>query len=405
VRVTTAFNRILGLDGASVRDVSFAGDEVVVEIALRRRRLVCGCGFSTRATYDRSRRRWRHLDMCATKVWLEADIRRLDCPDCGVRTETVPWARPRARLTRDFEDQVAWLTQRSDKTTVSKLMRCSWETVNAIVGRVVAEQLVDSRLDGLVHVGVDEISYKSGHHYLTVVVDHDTGRVVWAVEGRTKQALTDFFAALGERKHQIRAVSMDMTPIYRGAAQQAVPQAVICLDPFHAMQWMNEALDRVYAATPRNAWEDSLNGLDWRRTRTALRTAKEGLKDHQHQHVQQLRRRRYQLWRAWELKEQFRDLYRTVKPADAHHYLKTWCTAALRSRIPSFKLLVKRIRRNFDGIVAAVQWGLSNSRVEGVNGKIRLINNRAHGHKSVASLTAMIHLCLGGINIKLPTQT
>lgn len=406
MRVTTAFNRMLQIPGATVTSVSIEAAGVIATVRPRGRRLHCSCGYSTRACYDRSRRRWRHLDVGPMKLWIEAEIRRLDCPSCGVRTEAVAWARPGARQTRPFEDQVAWLTQRCDKSTVATLMRCAWETVDRIVARVVDEHLVDDRLNGLVHLGIDEISYRRGHRYLTVIACHDTGRVVWVAEGRTKEAVLEFFDALGpERTQQIMAVSMDMTPIYRAAVNEAAPHVHICLDPFHAMKWVNEALDNVYRSTPKSELDGSISGLEWRRTRTALRSGAERLDDEQRQRVQLIRRRRYQLWRAWELKERFRDLYRGVDPRKALAYVRAWCTAALRSRIPAFRALVKRVRRHITGIVAAVEWGLSNSRIEGINAKIRLINNRAHGHRSATALIASIHLTLGGITVPLPTQS
>lgn len=406
MRAVTAFNRMLALPGLSVSGVEVVGGDVVVDIRRRSGVLVCGCGYRTRSVYDRSRRRWRHLDVAGRRLWLRGEIRRLQCPSCGVRTEVVGWARPGARHTRDFEALAAWMAQRTDKTTVATVLRCAWETIDAIVTRVVADHLDDGRLDGLVHLGVDEISYRRGHHYLTVVACHDTGRVVWVTKGRTKAALTEFFDALGdERCSQVAAVSMDMTSIYREATREAVPDAVICLDPFHAMKWVNDALDAVYRSTPRTELDGSISGLEWRRTRTAIRTGAEHLDDDQRSRVARLRRRRYQLWRAWELKERFRDLYRGVAPGDARAYLNAWCTAALRSRIPAFKTLVRRVRKHFDGIAAAVDWGLSNSRLEGINAKIRLINNRAHGHRSIPALTASIYLGLGGITITLPTQT
>jgi len=170
------------LPGASVATVTFTPDGVIVGLRRRFRRLTCPCGWSTSSTYDRSTRRWRHLDLGACRLWLEAEIRRLDCRACGrVRTEQVPWARPGARHSRDFEDVVGWLAQRVDKTTITVLLRCSWEAVRNIVERVVADHIDDSRLDDLFRIGVDEVSYRKGHRYLTVVADHDhAGRVVWA---------------------------------------------------------------------------------------------------------------------------------------------------------------------------------------------------------------------------------
>ncbi|GIF75998.1 helix-turn-helix domain-containing protein [Asanoa siamensis] len=156
MRVTTAFNRILQLPGASVHTVAFTDEGIVIGLRRRRRRLLCRCGARTAARYDSSRRRWRHLDFGACRVWLGADIHRIDCRACGrVRTEQVPWARPNARHTNDFENIVGWLAQRMDKTSISRLLRCSWEAVDAIVTRVVAHHIDDSRLDHLYRIGVE----------------------------------------------------------------------------------------------------------------------------------------------------------------------------------------------------------------------------------------------------------
>jgi transposase len=154
VRVTTAFNKMLSIPGTTVTEVAFTPAGAVVRVRLRRRKLLCPCGYETTAGYDRSARRWRHLDLGSCRLLLECVIRRLHCPRCDrVRTEEVPWARPRARHTRDFEDVVAYLTQRVDKTTVVRLMRCSWEAVAHIVSRVVADRIDDSRLDELTASG------------------------------------------------------------------------------------------------------------------------------------------------------------------------------------------------------------------------------------------------------------
>jgi transposase len=408
VRVTTAFNRILDLPGASVVTVSFTDEGLVIGLRRRRRRLVCPCGRQSRFHYDSSRRRWRHLDFGTCKVFLEAEVHRIDCPACGrVRTEQVPWARSGARHTRDFEDVTAWLAQRMDKTSVARLLRCSWRAVDHIVDRVVIEHIDDTRLDGLLRIGVDEVSYKRGHRYLTIVADHDTGRVVWVGKDRNKQAFNAFFDALGPtRAAQVEAISLDGSSIYQPVARERIPQATVCLDPFHVLKWTNEVLDSVYRAeAPRIPLAPGLpTRREWRRTRYALRAGFERLDEDHRAIVNALRRHRYKLWRTWELKERLRDLYRNVDPADAAAYLKAWCTSALRSRIKAFANLVRRIRKHFDAIVAAIRLGLSNSRLEGINARIRLIQRRGFGIRDVDSLTSMIYLCLGGITITLPTQ-
>ena len=405
MRVSTAFNRILQLPGASVVSVGFAPEGVVVGIHCRGRRLCCPCGAWSRARYDTSRRRWRHLDMAGTKVWLEADIARVDCRACGrVRTQVVSWARPNARHSRDFEDVVAWLAQRSDMTTVAALMRCSWAAVSAIAGRVVAEHVDDDRLNGLYRIGVDEISYRRGHRYLTIVADHDKARVVWVAKGKRGAALEGFFDQLGpQRSAQIEAISMDLGTIYRDVANRRIPQATICFDPFHVIQIANRALDAVYQSFGR-LHASGVGDRDWRATRVALRSGAEHLSDDQHNILKALRRDRYRLWRAWELKEALRDLYRRVPADRARVYLKQWITSALLSRIPAFRNLATQIRRNFEPIIAAVEHDLSNARLEGINSRIRLIQRRGYGYHRLETLATMIYLCLGGVTLELPTR-
>jgi transposase len=170
VRVTTAFNRLLGLPGASVRAVRFDHDGVVVAVALRRRRRVCSrCGQVCAATHDTVLSRWRHLDLGGQRCYLVAWLRRVKCRDCGVRVEAVPWARPGSRFTRDFEDVVAFLAQQMAKDPIARLMRVAWDTVGRIVDRVVAERLDGGRLHGLARIGVDEVSYRRRHRYLTLI--------------------------------------------------------------------------------------------------------------------------------------------------------------------------------------------------------------------------------------------
>jgi transposase len=391
--------------------VAFTPAGVVVGLRLRRKRLRCPCGFSTRAVYDRSVRRWRHLDLGACRLHLQAEIRRLHCRRCErVVTEQVPWARPGARLSRDLEDLIAWCAQRMDKTTVARLLRVSWASVARAVVRVVADHLDTARLDGLYRIGVDEISYRKGHRYLTVVADHDRdGAVVWAAEGRDAATLTRFFDALGpERVARLEAISTDMGAGYARAIadQQAAGDLIaqVCIDPFHVVKLANEAID----ACRRWAWNEARRqGADARwikHTRWALVKDPGTLTTSQRLVLEELRRSRSVLHRAWQLKEALRDVYRLRTFGAAHQFLDRWLAWACRSRIPSFVKLSKTIRAHRDGILAAVELGLSNSKLEGLNSKIRLINHRGYGHHSAAAVIAMIYLCCGGITVELPTE-
>jgi transposase len=414
---------MLAIPGASVAGVEFGPGGVIVTLRRRSRRLTCPCGWSTPACYDRSQRAWRHLDLATSKLFLRAEIRRLSCRRCNrVRTETVPWARPNARHTRDFEDVVAYLAQRVDKTTVASLLRCSWEAVAAIVTRVVAEHIDATRLDDLFRIGVDDVSYRKGHRYLTMVADHDhDGRVVWVGEGRSAATLEAFFDELGEaRTQQLQAISADMGAGYRKAISARAAHVDLCLDPFHVVKLANDAVDQVR----RGVWNDLRRAgrsqpgplgrsrkrrptpaTQFKRTRWAVLKDPDTLTEEQRQVLDRLRRDRSVLYRAWELKESLRDLYRLP---DGHHpdaHLDTWLARACRSRIKEMVRLSRTIREHRAGVLAAVELGLSNSKLEGLASKVRLINHRGYGHHSAAAVIAMIYLCCGGITLKLPTES
>jgi transposase len=418
VRATTAFNKMLAIPGANVTGVLFTPEGIVVDIARRARRLRCPCGWFTRAVYDRSRRCWRGLDLGATRVFLRAEIRRLDCRACDrVRTESVPWARPAARFTRDFEDVVAWLAQRMDKTAITRLLRCSWEAVAGVVTRVVADHVDDARLDDVYRIGVDEVSYRKGHRYLTVVADHDRdGAVIWAGEGKSGATLEQFFDELGpERSKQIQAASADLHGGYAKVITERTT-ARICADAFHVIKLANLALDEVR----RTEWNNARQAAKITRvsplgrvrqdpaaqlikhTRWALLKDPDNWTDRQREQIEQLRRSRHVLFRAWLLKEELRDLYRLPPGRRPDAHLDGWLARASRSRIPAMLDLSRTVRKHRESILAAVDLGLSNSKLEGLNSKIRLINHRGYGHHTAAAVIAMIYLCCSGITIALP---
>ncbi len=186
------------------------------------------CGRRGRG-YDQGegRRRWRGLDVGTVRVQLEADAPRVSCRQHGVVVAAVPWARARSRFTRDFEDTAAWLTARAPASVVAELLRITWRSVSSIVTRVVAEAAGKT--------GIDEIAYRKGQRYLLTVVDHDTGRLVWAAEGANSLTLERFFAELGpQRAAELTHVSADGAEWIHEVVKLRAPAAVICLDPFYA---------------------------------------------------------------------------------------------------------------------------------------------------------------------------
>jgi transposase len=402
VRATTAFNKIIAPLGATVTDVTFEADAVVLTIRQRSARLRCSCGFSTRSIYDRSLRRWRHLDVLGTKLFLEAEIRRLYCRSCEkVVLEEVTWARHGARHTLPFENVVAWWCQRADRTSVASFWRCDWTTVTAIVGRVVAQYLLDGRFEGLTRIGVDEIAW-SGMKFLTIVVDQDSGGVIWVGEGKNADVLESFYDLLGEvRCAKLTAVSMDMGRAY-SAATQSKTGATICWDPFHVVKLLNKAVGDTIRWSKLSRQGLPLTKREATDLRWAMLKKASDLTPDQAAVLERHRKAGHACWRAQQLKEDFRGLYQLTNPSDAKPYLDRWIARACRCRIPPILKAVKMVRESRTGILAAVELGLSNSRLEGTNSKIRVINHRGYGHHSAKALTAMIYLCCAGIEVDLP---
>jgi transposase len=413
VRATTLLNKLLDLPGVDVSGVSFDERRTLVEVRLRARRLACPlCPFTTRARYDTRPvpSSWQHLDFGTATVVVYAGLRRVDCPEHGVLVEAVPFARHRSGFTRDFEDVTAFLATKTDKTTIARFLRIDWDTVGRICARVVATDLDEDRLDGLVNLGVDEISWRKHHKYLTLVTDHTRRKVVWGQAGKDTATLDAFFDELGpDRATAIEAVSMDMGPAYAKSvrAEGHAPQAVICIDPFHAVKLVTEALD----VERRKAWNELRHGGNpaaarkFKGARWALLKNPGNLTDDQAATLRKLKRRGGDVWRAYTLKEAFRAIFAGDLDTDTvAELIDRWISRASRSRLPAFVKTAKTIRKHRDGILAAIRLGINNARAEGLNNVVRLIIRRARGFHSADAALALVMLACGPITVRLPHE-
>lgn len=413
MRATTAFKRLMDLPGVTVTDVDFQPARVVVTVRLRSRKLHCPeCGFTTRARYDTRpvSSAWRHLDLGRWRLEVRADLRRIDCPTHGARTEGVPFARAGSRFTRDFEDLVGWLATTMDKTALCRLVRIDWDTTGRIIERVMETGLDPNRLDNLFVCGADEVSWRKGHSYLTLVSNNDTGKFVWGKEGKDTATLDCFFDELGEeRSAAIEAMSMDMGPSFEKSARKPghATKAVICFDPFHVVQAGTQALEKVR----RQVWQDlrTLPDKDAARrfkgARWVLLKNPGDLNDDQSATLRKLKRRGGDLWRAYMLKEALRAIFAgDLTEDEVAMLLDRFCSRAQRSGMKPFVSLAKTIRKRREGILAAVRLGINNARHEGLNRRVRLIINRAYGFHSANAALALIMVTLGPIEHVLPHE-
>jgi transposase len=357
--------------------------------------------------YDQGdgRRRWRALDLATTVCYVEADAPRVQCKQHEVVVAMVPWARHDAGFTRSFEDQVAWLTVNTSKTAICHLMRIAWRTVGRICERVAADAKRGRDLyAGLERLGFDEISVRKGQRYLTVVVDHQTGRLVWAHAGRDRKTVEKFLDLLGkERCEQIELVSCDDAEWITRPVAERCPNAVICLDPFHIVKAATAALDEIR----REIWNEARKAgnkqlaKDLKGARFALWKNPGNLTERQQQKLSSIQQTNQRLYRAYLLAQQLRQIYR-VDPTDGLALLEGWLKWARRSRLEPFRKLARRITEQRKRVEAAFTNGLSNARVEQMNTQIRLIMRRGFGYHSPEAVIALAMLSLGGLCPPLP---
>jgi transposase len=358
VRDKIVLRKLLGLCASVVvvvgQELVEGGDgersKLVVWVRRRaRHRGRCGrCGVAA-PWFDNGggERRWRHIDVGMATCELATDAPRVSCPTHGVTVAEVSFARHDSAFTRAFEDLVVFDAIVSNKLAVARRYGISWRAVNNICVRVATEALgrIDL-LDGLVAVAIDEVKYKKGHKYLTVVCDHMTGRVIWAAKGRTKETVAAFFEALGEeRARELQFVTCDGAEWIRTVVSEHAPEAIVCLDTFHLIGWATKAIDEVrreeWNKLRRTGGADAakeFKGLRWMLLRNW-----ENLSSKQKGTIRDLERANKRAFRAWQLKEELRDIM-AMPLAAAGRALDTWLIYASRSRLDPFVKLARTIR-------------------------------------------------------------
>jgi transposase len=372
------------------------------------------CGICRRRCpgYDAgTRRRWRSLDVGVRRAFVEADAPRVRCGVHGVVVAAVPWARHRAGHTRDFDAQVGWLVRQMSKEAVCRLLRIGWRTVGQIITRLIADAdaAAGDRLSGVRRIGIDEVSYRRGHKYLTVVVDHDTRRLLWIAEGRDSTVLGRFFQLLGPiRCAWITLVTADGAEWIFSAVSRYCPRARICLDPFHVVMWAGKALDAVRAQVHtaarkagQKAVADSVKGAKWALWKNAA-----DLTTRQQAKLAHIEQTNQPLFRAYLLNQQLRQVFTSPGGADRADLLDAWLDWAQTSGLTQFADLAHRIRRYWrEDIINTLTYRLSNGLVESTNTKIRLLTRIAFGFKNPQALIAMVRLHLCGYDLPLPGRT
>jgi transposase len=375
-----------------------------VELHARKNgRAICsGCG-RPRPGYDRLPQRcFEFVPLWGIAVHFLYALRRVECPQCGVTVERVPWAHGKCHLTTSYRWFLARWAKRLAWDEVACLFHTTWRNVFESVKHAVFWGIFHQDLEGIEALGVDEIQWQRGHHYLTLVYQIEDGmkRLLWVARERTEESLRSFFQFLStEARLSIHFLCSDMWQPYLKVIAEQLPQAVHVLDRFHIMKKMNQAIDEVRRAEAarlkRDGYEPVLKHSRW-----CLLKRRENLTEKQTVKLSELLQYNLQSVRSHLLREDFQRFWQYTSPRWAGKFLDEWCTRTLRSRIGPMQKIACSLRDHRDLILNwfRARGTVSAGAVEGLNNKAKLTTRKAYGFRTYEAIELALYHTLG----KLP---
>ena len=379
------------------------GCRIEVELRVRRRsKGVCsGCGHRG-ATYDtQPARRFDFVPLWGIAVVLVYAMRRIECPRCGVKVERVPWAVGKSSATVALQVFLARWAQRLSWKQVSDIFWVSWERVFRAVQAVVAYGLEHRSLEGIQAIGVDELAYKKGHRYLTVVyqIEADCRRLLFVGEGRTAKSLLRFFRMLRKRKvstASIGYVCSDMWQPYLKVIRKKLAEAVHILDRYHLVANLNKAVDKVRAEEAKRLKAEGYDA-HLHHTRWCFLKRRENLTRAQRLKLKEVLQYDLRTVRAYLLKESFQLLWTYTSPTWAGKFLDAWCRRAMRSRLDPIKTVARSLRKHRELILNwfAARKQYNSGIVEGLNANAKLGFRKAYGFRTFEAAEVALYHQLG----------
>ena len=408
MRIQTLLNKVHPLKSFVYAHCRFelqAVDLVLVATIRPRKngRVICsGCG-KPRKLYDRlNTRRFGFIPLWNIPVYLEYRMRRVDCPECGIKVERVPWAAGKSHVTQAFELFLShWARKLSWKETAESFCT-SWDTVFRSVKSIVEYGLRHRNIDGIEAIGIDEIQFGKGHNYLTLVYQLEAGRrrLLFISRERTKKALSKIFDEFGSKRTQaLKFICTDMWKNYLDVIAEKAPQALNILDRFHIVQHLGKAINRIRIDEVRQLKEEGYDETLLKHTKYCFLKNPENLTQKQELKLNDVLQYRLKSVRAYQLKESFQLFWNYTSPYWAEWYLKKWCTRAMRSRLEPMKDFVRTIRAHQPLILNwfKAKKQFSSGIVEGMNRKVNLVTRRGFGFRSYEVLKIALFHTMGDL--------
>ena len=387
-----------------VKDVKLDLDDKKLDIYIdfeRGGRFDCPqCPGNSQPAYDTKERTWKHLNFFQYETLLHARVPRIQCPKCGVKTASVPWARPGSGFTLLFEALALHLAQQMPVAPVAKELRVHPDSIWRILMHYVEEARSKLDVSSVKAVGIDECSKQKGHEYITTFCDLETSRVIYVAEGRHKEVLSEFasdFTAHDGDLEEIDQVCCDMWPAYISGVHENLPNAQITFDRYHVMSMMNRAVDLVRRAEAKEQPELL------KRSRYLWLKNPGNLSAPQSERIKDLKTLDLKTARAYHIKLALQRLWDFRYPKAAARYLKKWYYWATHSRLEPIVEFAKTVKRHWDGILNYTESRITNGIVEGINSKIKTALKRAYGFKNFQYYRTIIYLVAGKLD--LPTRS
>jgi len=362
-------------------------------------RFACpGCSTADCPVHDTEPMTWRHLNFFQHQAYLHARVPRVRCTRCGVRKVPVPWARAGGGFTLLFEALIMALVSAMPVNAVARLVgehdTRLWRVIHHYVERARAR----TDLSAVTRVAIDETAARRGHNYITLFVDIDQARVVFATEGKdatTVAAFADDLAAHGGDPSAVAEVCIDMSPAFIKGTADSLPNAAVTFDKFHAVKIVNQAVDQVRRAERKD--HTLLAG-----TRYLWLRNPHNLSERQRAIFEDLPMRHLKTARAWRIRLAFQDFYAQPTTTAGVAYLKRWYFWATHSRLPPIIDAAHTVRRHWHGILRWFHSNIANGLIEGINSLVQAAKAKARGYRSMRNLTAMVYILAGKLDLRLP---
>ena len=356
------------------------------------------CGAADCPVHDTERTSWRHLNFFQHQAYLNARVPRIRCEHCGVKKVGVPWARPGSGFTLLFEAMIMAMVPAMPVKAVARMVGEHDTRLWRVIHHYVDKARAASDASGVIRLAIDETSARGGQEFISLFVDIDRARVLFATEGKdaaTVAAFAEDLTAHGGDPAAIAEVCIDMSAAFIKGTGENLPNAAITFDKFHAVKIINAAVDKVRREEVKSRPELKKSRYVWLKNATNLTGAQRETRD-------SLAKSNLKTARAYQIRLAFQDLYDQPSTQAAADHLKRWYFWATHSRLEPIIEAARTVKRHWDGMLRWFHSNIANGLIEGINSLVQAAKAKARGYRSNRNLIAMVYLLAGKLDLGLP---